>query len=145
MKASLLLASLLSATVVAAAPTEDWKYSVGWDGTVLPPTAIGTPIDNSTDLEKRVPGGVFICENINWGPPCGYAVQPLGVCIVLGDDWKNKISSFGPDPGAICFGYSQNSCSQAQWSFTYPGDATGGLGTSEPWNDQLTNFMCYPL
>ena len=35
---------------------------------------------------------------------CGYAVQPLNTCIMLGDDWKNKISSFGPDPCQVCFG-----------------------------------------
>ncbi|KAF8662054.1 hypothetical protein AX16_001239 [Volvariella volvacea WC 439] len=150
MKLSLLLAPLVSAIVALAAPTEDWKYGVGWDGTVLPSSSIGTPAGNTTELgerglEGRAVGGVYICEHLNWGAPCGYAVQPIGQCIVLGSDWKNKISSFGPDPGTICFGYSQNSCSQAQWNFVYPGDSTGGLSTSRPWNDQLTNFMCYAI
>lgn len=38
---------------------------------------------------------------------------------------------------------SESSCDEAEWTFTYPGDATGGLGTSDPWNDRITNFMCY--
>ena len=55
-------------------------------------------------LQKRTPGGVELCTDINWGGTCGYAVQPLNTCIILGDDWKNKISSFGPDPCQVCFG-----------------------------------------
>ncbi|KAL0951080.1 hypothetical protein HGRIS_007818 [Hohenbuehelia grisea] len=133
---------------VAAAPAEkDWKYALGWDGVVSAPESIGAPVlldytPVPRGLEKRTPGGVFICTNINWGGTCGYAVQQLNSCIALTAPWLRTISSFGPDPGARCFAYSQNSCSEAQWSFTHPGDATGGLGTNDPWNDKISNFRC---
>ncbi|KAJ7452264.1 hypothetical protein FB451DRAFT_1409418 [Mycena latifolia] len=156
-----LAVSLLS--VVSATPVQDWKYGVGWDGKVLDPFVIGTPTSPNvprTALVPRTPGGVYICTDINFSGTCGFAVQQLGQCIFLTSPWYQSISSFGPDPGATCFAYSQNSCNEAQWSFTYPGDATGGLGTSDPWNDrasrffyrissarltvddQITNFMC---
>ncbi|KAJ7822568.1 hypothetical protein B0H14DRAFT_3146340 [Mycena olivaceomarginata] len=121
-------------------PRVDWKYGVGWDGKVLDPSIIGTPTSPNvvrSALVPRTPGGVFICTDINFGGTCGFAVQQLGQCIVLTSPWYQTISSFGPDPGATCFAYSQNSCSEAQWSFTFPGDATGGLGTNDPWNDRL--------
>ncbi|KAJ7306207.1 hypothetical protein DFH08DRAFT_824863 [Mycena albidolilacea] len=127
-------------TAVSATPVQDWKYGVGWDGKVLDPSIIGTPTSPNvvrSALVPRTPGGVFICTDINFGGTCGFAVQQLGQCIVLTSPWYQTISSFGPDPGATCFAYSQNSCSEAQWSFTFPGDATGGLGTNDPWNDRL--------
>ncbi|KAF7333181.1 hypothetical protein MVEN_02383900 [Mycena venus] len=132
-------------TAVSATPVQDWKYGVGWDGKVLDPSIIGTPTSPNvvrSALVPRTPGGVFICTDINFGGTCGFAVQQLGQCIALTSPWYQTISSFGPDPGATCFAYSQNSCSEAQWSFTFPGDATGGLGTNDPWNDRITNFMC---
>ncbi|KAE9393708.1 hypothetical protein BT96DRAFT_943726 [Gymnopus androsaceus JB14] len=123
---------------------ESQRYSlaVGWDGVVSDALFIGTPANATGALEKRTPGGVFICTDLNFGGQCGYAVQPLGICITLTSPWYDTISSFGPDPDATCFAYSQNSCNEAEWEFTYPGDASGGLGTSDPWNDRITNFMC---
>ena len=51
-------------------------------------------------------GGVYICDGTDWTGKCGYAVQPLDTCIVLGSDWKKKIASFGPDQCTICHGAS---------------------------------------
>ncbi|CAK5267238.1 unnamed protein product [Mycena citricolor] len=139
-----LAAGLVAGVSASPVAEKDWKYTLGWNGTILDPLAIGIPQDGTSarSLEARTPGGVFICTNINFSGTCGYAVQPLGVCITLTSPWYRTISSFGPDPGATCFAYSQNSCAEAQWEFTYPGDGTGGLGTNDPWNDQITNFMC---
>ncbi|KAJ7199030.1 hypothetical protein GGX14DRAFT_373442, partial [Mycena pura] len=103
-----LAASLLTAVSATPVPEKDWKYSVGWDGVVLEPHIIGTPAPTSRNEIRsslpRTPGGVFICTDINWGGTCGYAVQPLDVCIFLTAPWFRTISSFGPDPGATCFG-----------------------------------------
>ncbi|KAJ7190654.1 hypothetical protein GGX14DRAFT_701775 [Mycena pura] len=142
-----LAVALVAGVSATPVPEKDWKYGVGWDGSILDPLTIGTPAPTSpnairSSLVPRTPGGVFICTDINWGGTCGYAVQPLDVCIFLTAPWYRAISSFGPDPGATCFAYSQNSCDEAEWEFAAPGDATGGLGTSNPWNDQITNFMC---
>ncbi|KAI5120972.1 hypothetical protein M0805_006644 [Coniferiporia weirii] len=159
MKFSLFLSSLVAAVLVSLCtgvaaspapiaepkPVEDRKSAVGWDGSALESSAIGVPafMNATTDeLEKRTVGGVFICTDINWGGTCGYAVQPIDECIILGSDWAYKISSFGPDECTTCFAYSQPSCAEESWEFTYPGDATGGLGTSDLWNDLIAAFMC---
>ncbi|KAJ7489755.1 hypothetical protein B0H11DRAFT_2229779 [Mycena galericulata] len=49
------------------------------------------------------PGGVYICTGLGFTGTCGYAIQPLDVCIDLASPWYDNISSFGPDPGATCF------------------------------------------
>ncbi|KAJ7191189.1 hypothetical protein GGX14DRAFT_481708 [Mycena pura] len=163
--------SLPLATAAAAVP-HDWKLAVGWNGTVLPASALGTSIGaftapssaapaadaaaaapHSLALSIGKPGGVFICENTDWSGTCGYAVQPLNECILLASPWFDSVSSFGPDPGATCFDAdaapvtrSSGNCDQdeAQWSFTFPGDDTGGMATTNPWNDQITSFACVP-
>lgn len=47
---SAILLGILSAAVSAspASIETDWKYEHGWDGAVLPPTAIGTPVDDAS-------------------------------------------------------------------------------------------------
>ena len=54
--------------------------------------------------QKRKVGGVYVCSGTNWSGKCGYAVQPLDTCVVLGSDWKDEIASFGPDSCTMCFG-----------------------------------------
>ncbi|KAJ6627624.1 hypothetical protein B0H10DRAFT_1993417 [Mycena sp. CBHHK59/15] len=90
------------------------------------------------------PGGIFICTDVAWQGLCGYAVQPLNECIVFASPWLDAVSSFGPDPGATCFAFSSNNCdpTNPQWSFSFPGDSSGGLKTTNPWNDKITNFAC---
>ncbi|KAI5116313.1 hypothetical protein M0805_005521 [Coniferiporia weirii] len=165
MKFSLSLSSVVAAVTIALytgvaaspapvaepVPAEDWKSAVGWDGVVLESSAVGSvsAFKNATTdaLEKRNIGGVYICTDINWGGTCGYAVQPINECIVLGSDWAYKISSFGPDKGTTCSGALRKPepfCGEARWWFTYPGDATGGLGTGDPWNDAIGAFTCKP-
>ncbi|KAJ7054355.1 hypothetical protein C8F01DRAFT_1259639 [Mycena amicta] len=153
-----------SAAAAITSREEDWKIALGWNGIVLPADTVGTPVEssdfaaphgmvkapssNTLAVSSTVgkPGGVFICQDVGWGKPCGYSVQPLNVCILLQAPWLNTISSFGPDPGATCFAFASGNCDagQAQWSFTFPGDNTGGVATSNPWNDKITSFVCVP-
>lgn len=114
----------------------DWKYSVGWDGVTLPSDVFGDilPVNDTTSSshlevrpalavvfpacseqaasfpQRRTAGGVYICTDIYWGGHCGYAVQPLGVCIVLGSEWADKISSFGPDKCTTCLAWRYVLC-----------------------------------
>ncbi|KAI0692878.1 hypothetical protein BC835DRAFT_1355549 [Cytidiella melzeri] len=140
----------IASSSVLVRQDSDWKYSVGWDGVTLPSSDIGTPLSNDTHLQKRAVGGVYICTDINWGGTCGYAVQPVGECIVLGSQWNKKISSFGPDQCTVCYASSFNNCgsgetetSQNFWTFNYPGDATGGLANgANAWNDKISSFFC---
>ncbi|KAJ7459561.1 hypothetical protein B0H11DRAFT_2242376 [Mycena galericulata] len=41
------------------------------------------------------PGGVYICTGLGFTGTCGYAIQPLDVCIDLASPWYDNISSFG--------------------------------------------------
>ncbi|KAJ7213461.1 hypothetical protein GGX14DRAFT_563778 [Mycena pura] len=107
-----LLATCLVVGVIAspiaspfASKSADWKFARGWDGTAI---SVGTA--NTTGIEKRTPGGVFICDQLNWTGRCGYAVQRLNECIQLGSDWIFQISSFGPDANALCVAFSNNGC-----------------------------------
>ncbi|EJD37320.1 hypothetical protein AURDEDRAFT_173594 [Auricularia subglabra TFB-10046 SS5] len=121
-KFGFLAALVLAASSVSAQTEEDrkWLESVGWDGTVTPLEEIGTVLWNQTYpdpdpevefLQKRATyKGIYICRDINWGEPCGYAQQPLNTCISLGADWWRKISSFGPDAGQKCYLYTSNRC-----------------------------------
>ncbi|KAI5120973.1 hypothetical protein M0805_006645 [Coniferiporia weirii] len=127
MQFSLSFSSLVAVAVIALST-----------GTAASPT----PAPATETLEKRTVGGVYICTDLNWEGTCGYAVQPLEECIVLGSEWSDQISSFGPDECTTCFGYEESSCSEASWEFNYPGDGSGGLSTNNPWNDNIRAFMC---
>jgi len=154
--------SLSTADAATIAPAY-WNRAVGTqtgNQTVLPVTSFGTsvgpftpPASEGTAAQKLAgvpqskvgkPGGIFICLNVDWNGVCGYAVQPLNECILLASPWLNAISSFGPDNGATCFAFSTGNCdtTQAQWSFKFPGDDSGGLATTNPWNDKITSFAC---
>ncbi|KAJ7703451.1 hypothetical protein B0H16DRAFT_1638706 [Mycena metata] len=159
---SALIGLPLSVTAAAAPTPTDWKIALGWNRTVLPsfgtsvgpftPPAGAVPISQklaaastpSSDLGR--PGGVFICTDLDWKGKCGYSVPPLNDCVLLASPWLDAISSFGPDPGSTCFAFNTGNCDQneAQWSFTFPGDDTGGEATTNPWNDQITSFACVP-
>ncbi|KAJ7065971.1 hypothetical protein B0H15DRAFT_958407 [Mycena belliarum] len=163
---ALVAASVPLATAAAVAPT-DWKLAVGWNQTVLPSSTFGTSVgawtppagfapkvassklasDAAVKSDLGKPGGIFICQDANWHGLCGYAVQPLNECILLVSPWLDTISSFGPDPGASCFAFKSGDCNpnNAQWSFSFPGDQTGGLGTTNPWNDKASFMHCLPV
>ncbi|KAJ7249386.1 hypothetical protein C8J57DRAFT_1356837 [Mycena rebaudengoi] len=161
-----LAAACISLSVSSsAAVVQDWKTAVGWNLTVLDPTSIGQVVGTFTPpaglapqsnnlaaaavapTPQGRPGGLFICTDANWKGLCGYAVEPLNTCILLNDPWLRSISSFGPDRGARCFAFASGDCdtAKAQWSFVFPGDSTGGISTTLPWNDQITSFACSPL
>ncbi|KAF7292011.1 hypothetical protein MIND_01226800 [Mycena indigotica] len=160
--AALGLPGIASAAVTPV--VEDWKIALGWNQTILPASSFGKSVGsftppagfesapaalattNNLAVSSAIgkPGGTFICQDTIWGGVCGYAVQPLNECILLESPWLKTISSFGPDPGATCFAFASGDCNSgnAQWSFTFPGDDTGGLATTTPWNDKLTSFAC---
>lgn len=117
--------------------------------------AAASPVASNTtaDVEKRTVGGAFLCTDINWGGTCGHFTPALDQCVKLDAFWNKKVSSFGPDECTRCDAYGPDNCqffipggspsSIPVWHFTYPGDATGGLGTNNPWNDRIQSFVCH--
>ncbi|KAJ7285347.1 RlpA-like double-psi beta-barrel-protein domain-containing protein-containing protein [Mycena rebaudengoi] len=102
--------------------------------------------NNGSAAQKRAPGGVLVCDELNWSGTCSKIIAPLASCIQLGEDWYHKVASFGPDDGAICTAYSEDGCSIADtyWTFQFPGDASGGLSTDTPWEHKISSFQCQP-
>lgn len=160
---ALVAISIPLATAAAVAPA-DWKFSLGWNGTVLPSSAIGIPLGpavppsgvaftppkpaSGAAVQPHIgtPGGIFICIDTHWRGGCGYAVFPFE-CILLKSPYVASISSIGPDPGVSCWTYMSGDCNpdNARWQFQFPGDDTGGLGDpGTPWNDKITSFWCMP-
>lgn len=70
--------------------------------TTAAPTSDHQTRANETTLSKRdmTPGGVYMCKDANWQGECRYMVFPMNQCYDLEEDWKNVISSFGPDLAA---------------------------------------------
>ncbi|MCJ1423977.1 hypothetical protein MMC29_001864 [Sticta canariensis] len=56
----------------------------------------------ASPLEKRTPGGIYLCTGSNYTGTCGYKVQPFNTCINLTAPYLRNIGSFGPDKGALC-------------------------------------------
>ncbi|KAJ6470213.1 hypothetical protein C8R47DRAFT_1149028 [Mycena vitilis] len=123
------VSALLVAPLAATAAPTDWKLEVGWNRTVLPslgkslgaftaPTGAAAPspkvanaavtanVTTAPTSALGKPGGVFICQDLNWKGLCGYAVEPMNECILLASPWLDTITSFGPDPGATCFAFA---------------------------------------
>jgi len=136
--------ALLTGSATAAPSTSDWKTTLGWDGVVSSPDSIGSPLtpgDLTTRAASTV-GGIFICDQANWNGTCGFAVQPLKTCIVLGTDWNKKISSIGPDFGTVVVGFNATDCTGPQIAFLNPG--TGDLA-SLGWDDTMSSFEAFAV
>ncbi|KAF2100439.1 hypothetical protein NA57DRAFT_54528 [Rhizodiscina lignyota] len=115
------------------------KYAFTALFTLFAAQALAAPSANP--IEKRTPGGIYICTDINWSGECGYKVQPLNTCIHLDDPWYHTISSFGPDQGTSCQMYSDKNCNFPIGSgIGYPGVADM---TKDGLNDQVGAFKCH--
>ncbi|KAK1768234.1 hypothetical protein QBC33DRAFT_619089 [Phialemonium atrogriseum] len=133
------LAILISAVLAAASPSVKWPPK-----DLTPEENLGsvglnfTLMSRDEYLEKRQPGGVYICTDINWGGTCGYAKQPWNLCIQLDSPWYHTISSIGPDEYNAIVAYSDYSCgSSAQLAIFNP-----GYPDLRPagWNDRIGSF-----
>ncbi|KAJ6521841.1 hypothetical protein DFH09DRAFT_1097525 [Mycena vulgaris] len=117
------------------------------------------PTDPGTSIVKRTPGNIYVCNELNWmawgSTPCT-VISAVNTCLTLDASWAYEIGSIGPDAGATCYGYpsvpfplyflcvpsiltsdyGNTDCTGTDWSFTYPGDATGGWATSSHWENE---------
>ncbi|KAJ7864242.1 hypothetical protein B0H14DRAFT_2440751 [Mycena olivaceomarginata] len=116
-----LLATILTTGVVSASPVAS---------------------DTGADLAKRTPGNIYVCKALNWGSTCAVISVGTNTCTTLPSTWKNQIGSLGPDAGATCYAYTGTTCSGTMWTFSYPGDATGGWATSSPWQNNIASIYC---
>ncbi|KAJ7898654.1 hypothetical protein B0H14DRAFT_3424448 [Mycena olivaceomarginata] len=99
----------------------------------------------SSDIAKRTPGNVYLCDSTGWGLPC--ITEPAAdTCVNLPTaptNWQDRIQSFGPDQGATCYGYPDVGCGGEEWGpFTYRGDSTAGWPTLRPWGLAIKSICC---
>jgi len=141
-----------------AAAARDWKYSLGWDGTitesepwqVIPfvgerPGSATAVASASNPKRRSTPGGVYVCTDNGFSGVCQYFITPLGTCFQVAICKQNQISSFAPDPGASCYGWATTNCSGNTWwgAFTYPGDGSGGYNSGNIWDNQINSWACF--
>ncbi|KAI1327921.1 hypothetical protein F5Y16DRAFT_370152 [Xylariaceae sp. FL0255] len=102
-----------------------------------------TIVSNHDAIQKREPGGVFICTDINWGGTCGFAKQPWNECIQLTSPWYHSISSIGPDTFNAIVAFQDFSCSSdAKLAIFNPGDSDLD---NQGWNDLIGSFVVLQL
>ncbi|KAK4195016.1 hypothetical protein QBC40DRAFT_301545 [Triangularia verruculosa] len=92
------------------------------------------------EIEARQ--GVFITVHVNWSGGNAY-ISPInrGACADLVSSWKNVITSFGPDPGLVCWIYDGDWCTGYSYGPIYnPGFADlSSIGM----NDRINSFICW--
>ncbi|KAH7316984.1 hypothetical protein B0I35DRAFT_461521, partial [Stachybotrys elegans] len=139
MRSLTIVLSVLAAMVVPIATN---PIASGETGVVLASEWIKTIVwDNETDhnVERREPGGVYICTNPNWGGQCGWAKQPWDQCIQLDAPWNDAISSIGPDEYNALVAYQYQNCNPAGMvsSWYSPGYARlADIG----WDNKISSF-----
>ncbi|QRV74516.1 hypothetical protein RhiJN_02531 [Ceratobasidium sp. AG-Ba] len=134
------------ATPTGLAPRADWKDQYGWDGKSISPVQLD-PSNASRPTPGKpapptLPGGVYFCDNVNFGAPCNYVSGMYwNQCVQVGSLWNDRISSFGPDPGLHCNLWTDGNCSgYAVSDVQYPGITNlGDFGR----NDAISSYMCW--
>ncbi|KAH8805232.1 hypothetical protein F5884DRAFT_902283 [Xylogone sp. PMI_703] len=143
---SLILGSVLLLGILATAMPQDFPYPAlsVVDNHISEMTKFSNDTNESI-LQKRQPGGVIICTDINFGGTCGYAKQPYEECIQLTSPYFHTISSLGPDQFNALVLYSDNNCGDpGAITVVYPGSSdlrqvkkVNGDGS---WNDHTGSF-----
>jgi hypothetical protein len=111
---------------VFAPPIEEKKYILGWE-IVENTTRTSLAHAHWARVLQLVVSWIF---DLNSRFPA-YAIEPYFGKYDASTIFLLLLSTF------FSIAYSQNDYNEAEWEFVYPGDATGRLGTNNPWNDQV--------
>ncbi|KAF8598966.1 hypothetical protein BDV93DRAFT_526448 [Ceratobasidium sp. AG-I] len=142
---ALSLVGAVAASPTALSPRLDWKTERGWDGTTttpaqLDPSNVVRPTPGKP-AAAALTGGVYFCDGINWTIPCLYVSGfSSNQCVNFGNDFNDKVSSFGPDNTIKCYLWSDWDCKGTKTIYlTNPGAAD--LRTIN-FNDKDSSFQC---
>ncbi|KAF7356306.1 hypothetical protein MVEN_00962700 [Mycena venus] len=123
--------------------------------TAVNASPVASPEANaSAGIAKRTPGNVYLCRQTGWGGPCTI-ISAANTCNNL-PGWQNKAQSIGPDSGGdlhrlsvtllahLLVANRKDWCGTggSQWTFTYPGNSTGGRATHYPWGLAIKSIYC---
>ncbi|KAK7050596.1 hypothetical protein R3P38DRAFT_3608439 [Favolaschia claudopus] len=99
---------------------------------------------NSTQLEARIQGNVFVCVDAGFTGNCGVFHGASGQCISFGPDFNDDISAVGPDSGQDCFFFIDGDCLGAQLGpIRNPGIPNLNVPPNVQFNDQISSFKCF--
>ncbi|KAK3936355.1 hypothetical protein QBC46DRAFT_419446 [Diplogelasinospora grovesii] len=160
MKSLGVLASVLAVVSAASVLPRNVQFPAGAVVTNIAAADIPEVIRNGTvsaenvaSLSKRATIGVFLCTDANFQGHCVHIVSPTNVCVPLGSDLNDQVSSVGPDQdaGDCRFNFDagctdDNGCLHFDTSF--PGIADLNTqshfvcGVNNP-NDKVTSYQCF--
>ncbi|KAK7451682.1 hypothetical protein VKT23_012359 [Stygiomarasmius scandens] len=95
--------------------------------------------------------GSLVCVAANFFGCVLITNVPNGICVNLGPDLNNFVSSFGPDPNQDCFIYDGFGCTGAnRGPIAFPGVATLAHPfttrdgrPNDPFNDVTSSYQCF--
>ncbi|QRV78149.1 hypothetical protein RhiJN_06164 [Ceratobasidium sp. AG-Ba] len=115
--ASVYVLSLVAAVLGSPAliAREDWKTERGWNGKTTTPAELdpSNVVKHTPNTPAAAPlnGGVFFCNGTNWTGQCLFVSKfTSGQCVNFGNEFNDKVVSFGPDPGIACLLYDAWDC-----------------------------------
>ncbi|KAF5372095.1 hypothetical protein D9758_004953 [Tetrapyrgos nigripes] len=109
---------------------------------------------NTTAIETRTTdalGTVLVCIALNFAGCVLIQTVPNGICVPLGPDLNDFVSSFGPDAGQQCFIFADPGCTgDNRGPIEFPGvsDLSQSFLTSDgrlnpPFNDVTSSYQCF--
>ncbi|KAF2474991.1 uncharacterized protein BDR25DRAFT_311369 [Lindgomyces ingoldianus] len=153
MKASIIAFTLsVLAPLVSSVALPESEYPAGITATKVTKFDYPRTVEKRDGLEKRANHGVYLCVNANFpqdGSLCVHIVAPAGVCVPLGLDLEDKVSSVGPDQGAYCRFFFDRGCvdnsGSRHFDTVFPGvPDLSRLGNGAS-NDQISSYQCWDM
>ncbi|KAH7138462.1 hypothetical protein B0J11DRAFT_500681 [Dendryphion nanum] len=100
---------------------------------------------------KRAVTWVYLCNERNF-VSSGYCVHipaESGICVPLGSDLEDKVSSAGPDQGSYCYFFVDRNCQGDFFHVGNPGygdlsivPVNGPAGSTRNFEDKLSSYRC---
>ncbi|KAG8722362.1 hypothetical protein FRC08_003313 [Ceratobasidium sp. 394] len=141
--------SLVGATLGSPAlllARDDWKYALGWDGKTATPAQL-----DPSNVHKPTPGvpappalsgGVYFCTDADFKGQCLYVAKFASAqCVNFGNEFNDKVTSFGPDPGLACLLWSAWDCQGSNPGGYFVNPGSKNL-TDYKFNDVASSFVC---
>lgn len=99
-------------TALAVATSSSWPLKASppkhnMSGLGNPTTTHGRALSTRDDERNAqgIPGGVYICQGVDWTEECDYVEPQINTCYSM-EDWWFYAVGFGPDQGATCHAFT---------------------------------------
>ncbi|KAF2836628.1 hypothetical protein M501DRAFT_1018968 [Patellaria atrata CBS 101060] len=152
MRSSTVLSAISTLTpfiAAAALPQPGFSYPQGVtakiiDDYVYPGPNLTTDIE-TRDLTKRSVHELRLCNDRDWSGYCVTIWSDSGICVPLGPDLHDQVSSLGPVQGTVCKMFVDANC-QGNWiDIVWPGVNDLSTHGDGYYNDKFSSYFCFPL